>query len=95
MNKGKVIIFFTLVIGLSLFIGGFLGFNLTKDNEVNIILPEEKIPTIIIEGRFFTLKKWQTIGATKAITTINLNPRVMKSENVITYNSQTSFLLSQ
>ena len=37
MNKGKVIIFFTLVIGLSLFIGGFLGFNLTKDNEVNII----------------------------------------------------------
>ena len=59
MNKGKVIIFFTLVIGLSLFIGGFLGFNLTKDNEVNIILPEEKIPTIItVDAAECKIKKY-------------------------------------
>ena len=47
MNKVKVIIFFTLVIAISLFIGGFLGYNLTKDNKVNIIVPEKNTPTII------------------------------------------------
>ena len=47
MNKVKVIIFFTLVIAISLFIGGFLGYNLTKDNKVNIIVPEKSNPTII------------------------------------------------
>ena len=47
MKKGKIIIFFTLVISISLFIGSFLGYNLTKDNEVNIIVPEKNIPTII------------------------------------------------
>ena len=47
MKKGKIIIFFTLVISISLFIGSFLGYNLTKDNEVNIIVPEKNNPTII------------------------------------------------
>lgn len=47
MNKVKIIIFFTLVIAISLFIGGFLGYSLTKDNKVNIIVPEKSNPTII------------------------------------------------
>mgnify|MGYP006939889750 CR=1 FL=1 len=47
MKKAKIIIFFTLVISISLFIGSFLGYNLTKDNKVNIIVPEKSNPTII------------------------------------------------
>lgn len=50
MKKGKVIIFFTIIIAISLFVGGFLGYHLTKDNDVNITVPdapEKNNPTII------------------------------------------------
>ena len=70
MKKGKIIIYFTLVISISLFIGSFLGYNLTKDNEVNIIVPEKNIPTII------------TVEATECKTK---NYIELKDYNVYTY----------
>lgn len=58
MKKGKIVIFFTLVITISLFIGCFLGYRLTKDDNANIIVPEKNPQIVIVEAAECKVKNY-------------------------------------
>lgn len=57
-EKGKIIIFFTAVIAISLFIGGFLGYTLKEEKDTSIVMPPNKPSIITTESANCVLEKY-------------------------------------
>lgn len=57
-EKGKIIIFFTAVIAISLFIGGFLGYTLKEEKGTSIVMPPNKPSIITTESANCVLEKY-------------------------------------
>ena len=57
-EKGKIIIFFTTVIAISLFIGGFLGYTLKEEKGTSIVMPPNKPSIITTESANCVLEKY-------------------------------------
>ena len=57
-EKGKIIIFFTAVFAISLFIGGFLGYTLKEEKGTSIVMPPNKPSIITTESANCVLEKY-------------------------------------
>ena len=57
-EKGKIIIFFTAVIAIPLFIGGFLGYTLKEEKGTSIVMPPNKPSIITTESANCVLEKY-------------------------------------